>query len=41
MVIPIQALLIYTAMRAFGQGWNIEVERWVGGSGAAPSGAGA
>ncbi len=28
-IIPVQALLIFAAMRGFGQGWNIEVERWV------------
>jgi hypothetical protein len=27
-IIPVQALLIFAAMRGFGQGWNIEVERW-------------
>jgi len=27
-VIPLQVLLIYCSMKAFGQGWNIEVERW-------------
>lgn len=27
-IIPLQALLIFCAMKAFGQGWNIEVERW-------------
>jgi hypothetical protein len=27
-IIPVQVLLIIAAMRGFGQGWNIEVERW-------------
>jgi protein-S-isoprenylcysteine O-methyltransferase Ste14 len=29
-IIPVQALLIAFAMRGFGQGWNVEVERQVG-----------
>jgi hypothetical protein len=28
LIIPLQGLLIFAAMRGFGQGWNIEVERW-------------
>lgn len=31
-VIPVQALLIAFAMRGFGQGWNVEVERYADGS---------
>jgi protein-S-isoprenylcysteine O-methyltransferase Ste14 len=31
LIIPVQALLIAFAMRGFGQGWNVEVERQVGG----------
>jgi hypothetical protein len=27
LLIPAQILLIYFAMKAFGQGWNVEVER--------------
>lgn len=29
LIIPVQALLIVFAMRGFGQGWNVEVERRV------------
>jgi hypothetical protein len=29
LLIPLQALLIFAAMRAFGQGWNIETEHWI------------
>jgi hypothetical protein len=36
-VIPLQALLIYCAMKAFGQGWNIEVERWETAPGGRPA----
>jgi Mg2+/Co2+ transporter CorB len=36
-VIPIQALLIAFAMRGFGQGWNVEVERRQDGSIIAPA----
>jgi hypothetical protein len=36
-VIPLQALLIYCAMKAFGQGWNIEVERWESAPGGRPA----
>lgn len=38
-VIPIQALLIAFAMRGFGQGWNVEVERRRDGSIVAPASA--
>jgi hypothetical protein len=34
LVVPVQMLLVAFAMRGFNQGWNVELERHVGGPGA-------
>jgi lysylphosphatidylglycerol synthetase-like protein (DUF2156 family) len=36
LIVPVQILLIAFAMRGFGQGWNVELERVVGGGPAGP-----
>jgi presenilin-like A22 family membrane protease len=38
-IVPVQVLLVGFAMRGFQQGWNVEVERRVPGSGSAGAGA--
>ncbi|MHB8491755.1 MAG: hypothetical protein ACYDA6_06030 [Solirubrobacteraceae bacterium] len=39
LLIPVQLLLIIFAMRGFGQGWNVEVEKRADGAGRVPAGA--